>query len=107
MKILIIGANGFLGSNIIQKANLEYNNYFSIIAADISNSGMDPTIPFYHIDISKKEDVINKVQNISPDIIILTAAMTDVDNNEVEKELASKINTEGAENVLNAWGWLL
>ena len=102
MKVLIIGANGFLGSNLIQKANLEYDDYFSIIAADISNSALDSTIPFYHIDITKKDEVINKVKKISPDITILTAAMTDVDKNEVEKELASKINTEGAENVLNA-----
>ena len=44
MKVLIIGANGFLGSNLIQKANLEYSDYFSVIAADISNSGMDSRI---------------------------------------------------------------
>jgi len=101
-KLLIIGANGFLGSNLIQIANLKHFSHFSLVAGDISNSAVDPNVPFYHIDITKKEDVINKVEKISPDVIILTAAMTDVDNNEDEKELASKINTGGAVNVLNA-----
>jgi dTDP-4-dehydrorhamnose reductase len=102
MKVLIIGANGFLGSNLIQKANLKEFSHFSLVGGDISNSVVDPSVPFYNIDITKRVDVINKVEKISPDVIILTAAMTDVDNNEVQKEQAIKINTEGAVNVLNA-----
>ena len=102
MKILIVGANGFLGSILIHRANLKYESDYFLVAGDISNSVVDPKVPFYHIDITKKQDVINKVRKISPDVIILTAAMTDVDNNEVEKELATKINTEGAVNVLDA-----
>ena len=101
-KILIIGANGFLGSNIIQlgktKSIRELN--YQILAADIENSIIPPDVTFYHIDITNPQDTIKKIEVIAPDVILLTAAMTNVDQNEVDKELATSINTEGPKNVL-------
>jgi len=103
-KILILGANGFLGSNIIQlhsKNKLLYKD-FSFIAADLHNTYIDKTVPFHHIDITYQEEVYNRIVNLSPDIIILTAAMTNVDQNERDKRLATKINVEGPKNVIKA-----
>jgi len=103
-KILILGANGFLGSNIIQlrsKNKFLYKDY-SFIAADLHNNNVDKALPFYHIDITHQEEVYKRIVNISPDIIVLTAAMTNVDQNEKEKRLAAKINVEGPKNVIRA-----
>ena len=103
-KILIIGANGFLGSNIILLKNIE--NYKSqnylFIASDLTNTNIEKNIPFYPIDITKSKDTIKQIVKIAPDVIILTAAMTDVDLCEINKDLANKINVIGPKNVLKA-----
>jgi len=103
-KILIVGANGFLGTNLLdlyeKEDSINKNFYFS--AADLEKNYIKQDIPFYYIDITKPEDTIKKIVKISPDIIILTAGMTNVDQCEVDKKLATKINTEGPKNVVNA-----
>lgn len=103
-KILIVGANGFLGTNLLKFRNSTEikNQNISLIAADLRNTNIPTKIPFYHIDITIRENTIRKLKNFSPDVIILTAAMTNVDQCETDKELATKINTEGPKNVLNA-----
>jgi len=102
--ILILGANGFLGSNIIQlrRKNKIVDKDFSFIAADLHNNNIDKVIPFNHIDITLQEDVYKRIVILSPDIIILTAAMTNVDQNERDKRLATKVNVEGPKNVIKA-----
>ncbi|MEE9379285.1 MAG: SDR family oxidoreductase [Candidatus Lokiarchaeia archaeon] len=103
-KVLIIGANGFLGTNILQfrknKEILDQNLF--LIASDLNNDNIDQEIPFYHIDITNEENTINKIIELSPQIIILLAAMTDVDQCEIDKNLATKINVEGPKNVIKA-----
>jgi len=101
-KILIIGANGFLGSNFLKLLEEEHlsRQSFSFIAADLENTHIDPKIPYCNIDITNKENTTEKILEISPDVIILTAAMTDVDQCEINKELATRINTNGPINVV-------
>jgi len=103
-KILIIGANGFLGTNIIQfrdrNKKIYQDSFF--IAADLQNTNIEKDIPFYFIDITDRRSTYKKIVEISPDVIILTAAMTNVDQNEIDKDSAIKINTEGPKNVLAA-----
>ena len=103
-KILLIGANGFLGGRILQfsEKNDYYFQNYDLIASDLENDNIKEAIPFYFIDITKKDDLIKKIIKISPDIIILTAAMTDVDKNESNKALATKINFIGPQNVVEA-----
>jgi dTDP-4-dehydrorhamnose reductase len=103
-KILLIGANGFLGKNVINlyKSENKLKNKFNLVAADINNTNIPSDIPFHNIDITKQEDLTENLLLIEPDIIILTAAMTDVDQCETNKELATKINFIGPKNVINA-----
>ena len=102
--ILIIGANGFLGSNILQlrKTKEVRDLNYQFIAADIENSNIPIDVTFYHINITNPQDLLKKIEIISPDVILLTAAMTNVDKNEVDKDIATAINTEGPKNVLEA-----
>ncbi|MHA1765831.1 MAG: SDR family oxidoreductase [Promethearchaeota archaeon] len=103
-KILLIGANGFLGTNIIQawKENQNLVRNLVIHASDVLDSNIPKDIQFTPIDITNKEQVIEKILKIEPEIVLLTAAMTDVDQNEINKELAKKINVIGPKNVLEA-----
>ena len=102
--ILIIGANGFLGSNILQLRKIKKirDLNYQFLAADIENSNVPIDVTFYHINITNPQDTLKKIEVISPDVILLTAAMTNVDQNEVDKDLATAINTEGPKNVLEA-----
>jgi len=102
--ILNIGANGFLGSNILQlrKTKDVRDLNYQFLAADIENSEIPIDVTFYHVNITNPQDTLKKIEIISPDVVLLTAAMTNVDQNEVDKELATKINTEGPKNVLEA-----
>ena len=102
--ILIIGANGFLGSNILQlrKTKEVRDLNYQFLAADIENLNVPIDVTFYHINITNPQDTLKKIEVISPDVILLTAAMTNVDQNEVDKELATTINIEGPKNVSEA-----
>jgi len=99
--ILLIGANGFLGTNLLQISK-DLKKNFKFIAGDIENSNIPQEVPFFQMDITESQDLIKKIINLSPEIIILTGALTNVDQNELDKELATKINTEGPKNVLHA-----
>ncbi len=103
-KILIIGANGFLGSHLLYFRNkmelLDQN--ISLIASDLERDNIPLSVPFYHINITNSEQTYKKITTLSPDIIILTAAMTNVDQCETDKILASKINVKGPHNVIKA-----
>ena len=103
-KILIIGANGFLGKNILQiRANNNYEDQdIKLFAADLKNNNIPVDVPFYTIDITKRNEALKKIKVISPDIIILTAALTNVDLCETNKKYATKLNTEGPKNIIQA-----
>lgn len=102
--ILIIGANGFLGSTILQlRKTKEISDLnYQFLAGDINNSNIPIDVTFYHINITDHQDILKKIEFLSPNVIILTAAMTNVDQNELDKDRATAINTGGPKNILEA-----
>ncbi|MEI6144262.1 MAG: dTDP-4-dehydrorhamnose reductase [Candidatus Berkelbacteria bacterium] len=86
MKILITGANGQLG--------LTLQDVFAgneLILTDRSE-----------LDITNAQAVENFVEAKKPEVIIDAAAYTAVDQAEIDKELARKINVDGAKNLARA-----
>ncbi len=78
MKILILGYKGMLGHELVdvfQKDN-------ELVLWDQGQ-----------IDISQKEEVIKKVGELKPDIVINAAAYTAVDDAESNKDLAYQVNS--------------
>ena len=96
--ILLTGANGQLGRSIY----LELFPYFNVIPCIYKTK--------INIDLFKKKEInldITDFENIKymlnivdPDIIINTAAFTNVDQCELEKEKANNINVYGVRNLL-------
>ncbi|MEA1937315.1 MAG: dTDP-4-dehydrorhamnose reductase [Patescibacteria group bacterium] len=77
MKILILGYKGMLGHELVyvfQKGN-------ELVLWDRDQ-----------IDISKKEEVMEKVGELKPDIVINAAAYTAVDDAESNRDLAYEVN---------------
>lgn len=90
MKIFITGGSGLLGSKVAEIAlEKEYEVY----------SGYNSHKPEFgepvKFDLANPESVVKAIDEVKPDAIIHSAALTDVDKCEVEKELAYKINVEG------------
>ncbi len=85
MKILVTGANGMLGQDLVPI--LEKEN-FDIIPTDLHN-----------LDITDEEAVKNFIDETKPDFIIHAAAYTDVDGAESNPEKALLINEKGTENL--------
>ncbi len=99
-KVLIIGANGFLGSKLIYYIqNEKYNHKFIPIASDIQNNRIPKEIDFKSIDITNREKTIETIKKINPNTVILTAAYTNVDECEDKKRFAHDLNILGSENV--------
>ena len=92
MKILITGANGLLGQKIIYGYKNESG--VRLIATGrgpcriLDQEGFD----YEEMDITDKKSVLEVVERIKPDVIINTAAMTDVDACETNHALCDKIN---------------
>ena len=83
-KVFVTGANGMLGSNLIKPLNCK----------DIIGSGSE-------FDITNLSLVYEKLNQIKPDIIIHTAAFTNVEECEVNPNKTYLINSIGTQNLVN------
>ena len=94
MKVLVTGANGQLGSDVVNE--LRKRNH-EVVSTDISGN-MD-----YLLDITK-DSIIEEVKKINPDAIIHCAAWTAVDaaEDEENKEKVFNINVVGTKNLVKA-----
>jgi len=93
-KILVTGASGLLGSKLVDLALMRGYDVYSAYNDHIPSSGKPVKLNI--TEISEVEKVMNSIR---PDVIVHTAALTDVDKCEVEKDLAIKVNYEGTMNV--------
>ncbi|MCP3889346.1 MAG: dTDP-4-dehydrorhamnose reductase [Desulfobulbaceae bacterium] len=87
MKILIIGANGQLGSDCC-----------SLFANKNETVGCD----FPQVDIGNQSSIDGYLQEVQPDTIINCAAYTAVDGCESELDLSWKVNAEGPKFIAQA-----
>jgi dTDP-4-dehydrorhamnose reductase len=93
-KIFLIGARGLLGSNIVQSDSKKYS-FFEGYNKTLGNFNKSNSIK---IDITKFEDC-KKILKINPDIIIHTAAITDVDYCEQNKKKTYSVHVLGTKNL--------
>ncbi len=96
MKVLVTGANGLLGSKLVEVAERLGHEVY---AGDIVQPVQGIPIRF---DISDKKQVDSIFDRVAPEGVIHCAAMTDVDKCETARDLAWKINVTGTENVADA-----
>lgn len=95
MKILVIGGSGTIGSKIVRKFAENNNDVIYTYYENKLNVGIG-----HRLDIRKKDETIDLISKINPDVVIHTAALTNVDLCETDKKLADSINVEGTENVI-------
>jgi len=73
---------------------------YEVAGLDVMSTVRSPqTTDFINCDISDKDKTIDSIVNAKPDLVIHTAAWTDVDECEKNPEKAKAINEKGTENV--------
>ncbi|BBB90410.1 MAG TPA: SDR family oxidoreductase [Methylomusa anaerophila] len=93
-RVLIIGASGFLGKELYKTFKADAENY------ETYGTYAQNTLPYCeHLDITAVESVKSIFQKYHPNIVIITAALTNVDYCEVNKEEAYKINVIGIRHI--------
>ena len=91
INILITGSNGQLGSHF----NNIKDSLFNIIPSYYKKKSS-----FVLLDITNEKDVKDAIKSYNPDIIINTAAITDVDFCELNKSIAREVNVQGLRNLI-------
>ena len=101
MTIILTGASGLLGRKILE--NLEKRKD-KVIAIYNRNpiTPRSPNILTIRLDISKTIELEDLIMKNRPEIIIHTAALTNVDECEVNKEKAWRINVEATRSIVRA-----
>ncbi|AIJ04933.1 dTDP-4-dehydrorhamnose reductase [Methanocaldococcus bathoardescens] len=92
-KVAIIGL-GMIGYELVKKF-LELDDY-KVYIITRSDKGFFKDVEKYFIDIADENKIKETIRKINPDFVINTAAMTNVDLCETERDLAYKINALGA-----------
>lgn len=94
-KLLLVGASGLLGSEIIAQApsgsSIEGTYNPKVDGREIST--------FHSLDITSKDEVERIFDKLRPDFVILAAALSSLEGCERSPELAQKVNVGGTENV--------
>jgi dTDP-4-dehydrorhamnose reductase len=100
MRILVTGSNGLLGQKLVELISTK-NDY--LIATAKSKLVIDlPRGEYHSLDITNRNEVESVLQNSKPDVIINTAAMTQVDQCETEQEKCWLNNVTAVENLVSA-----
>lgn len=84
MKVLITGSNGMLGHDLIDVLNDKHELILTTSKT---------------LDITDKEHTVEFIKENKPDIVINSAAYTDVDGCEENRKLAFSVNGEGVRNL--------
>ena len=94
MKILVTGASGFIGTNLLESLRGDYE----VINVDFNTPKNEKHIGYWrNVDIVDLESLQKVVTDFAPDYIVHLAARTDLDGKTLEDYNA---NTIGVENVL-------
>mgnify|MGYP001175600415 CR=1 FL=1 len=91
-RLLIVGASGFVGSRLAIAAG----HNFTVIRGSRNPPAASDAVA---IDIGDAASVSKAIDQSRPDVVVLLAALSDIDRCERERELAERINFFGAQNV--------
>ena len=101
-KILVTGSNGLLGQKLIEKLSKTENIEVIATARGENRLPFAENYEFVSLDITKKEEVETVFDAQKPDVVIHTAAMTNVDQCETEKDACWDLNVKAVEYLLEA-----
>jgi dTDP-4-dehydrorhamnose reductase len=102
MKILITGSNGLLGQKLLHK--LRVDNSVDLIATSRGENRVSKQSNYKYLalDITSKQEVEKNILAEKPDVVINTAAMTNVDLCEDKKQTCDDLNVNAVHYLADA-----
>jgi len=103
MKVLITGSNGLLGQKLIEL--LDTKSDVEVIATSSGENRLPKnsmSYTFHSLDITDKRQVNGVMEKFGPDIVVNTAAMTNVDQCETDRQGCWDLNVHAVENLVEA-----
>ena len=98
MRIFVTGGSGLLGSKIVKYAK-EKNEVVSTYQSHLING---QGFKIERLDIKNSNQVTKLIEKYHPDVVVHSAALTNVDYCEKNRDEAWLTNAKGTENVANA-----
>lgn len=99
--ILVTGSNGLLGQKITEKILTEGRLNLIATAKGANRFPVDGGYEYAEMDILNAEQVKQVVLKYQPDAIIHTAAMTNVDTSETNKDACYQLNVAATQNLVS------
>src|SRR5437016_1779405 len=101
-RVLITGSNGLLGQNLVELLSNSPSYSMLLTSKQESSVFHAEKMQYRQLDIARKQDVHHVVEEFEPEIIVNTAALTNVDQCEQQREAAWRANVTGVENLTHA-----
>jgi len=101
-KILVTGSNGLLGQKLTDISLLDRDIELIATSVGVNRHPSTSGYNYEEFDIRDAERLLELIEKYRPDAIINTAAMTNVDTCEVERELCAELNVQAVENLVSA-----
>lgn len=101
-KILITGSNGLLGQKLVYRLIREKN--IDVVATSKGENRLKVQAGYAYeaVDITDEKAIKKVIQKYAPDVVINTAAMTNVDACETERDACRKLNVDAVEYIIKA-----
>ncbi len=101
-KILLTGSNGLLGQKLVSLLSNKPDIQLFASAKGNNRLPFQEGYTYLSLDVTNEQEVQNTFELIKPNVIIHTAAMTNVDQCETEKELCTLMNVDAVRFLVNA-----
>lgn len=98
MKLVITGSNGLLGQKIVNQC-LKHGINFIATSKGVNRNNNCPDKHYVSLDICDKEAIFHCLSTLKPTHVIHTAAMTNVDQCELNPAECQEINVEATQNL--------
>lgn len=93
MKILITGSNGLLGQKLVKRC-IKHSISFAATSKGLNRNSNCPESLYYSVNLENHVEIVDLINEVHPDAIIHTAAITNVDYCEDHPEECHRVNVE-------------
>lgn len=101
--VVITGANGLVGQKLVEQGAENCNWHIIATSRGVSRlTSGEGKFTYESMDVTQAEEIERLFSTYSPDFIIHSASMTDVDRCEINRDLCYTQNIKATENILAA-----